>query len=517
MNIVNGIITSDDLQTLKEQAIDKVAIAVTGTMGPNGNYALIEHGGRPKVTKDGVSVAKGIKFEDRTMDLVAQVITEASIRTDKDCGDGTTTTVFLTKAFYDKFKTHNTFAEKLKMDKLLKEVLAFIDQRTIIVTPKDNLLQELALTTSNNDPVIVDNVLSIYDVVKGNPDIQARRGVDGDDRIEFTDGVQFPGGYADPSFSPQGQGTRSKFKNAQGVIFNNKVEIDIETNLSPLLEVMKENPGPLILAAKEFDRTALQIISMLRSKHNLDILPVIINAIGSAGAGILGDLALVVNGRADNVMLDFPSWVAAGYSTKSWGEVEIGGSRITVSNISDETTALIKERTESIEAQIKDMPIEQQVRATANMMRRRISNLLGGQATIVVGGEMDSDIKERYDRYVDVIRAVKSALTNGVLPGIGYTLALAGVELLKNHPDDIIAEKFADVLGAQLEFLTGERYREGMTFTNLATNDVGKTPMEIGVWDAKLATVTALKAGLKTALILTSIHATVLGPRSAAV
>lgn len=174
MNIVNGIITSDDLQTLKEQAIDKVAIAVTGTMGPNGNYALIEHGGRPKVTKDGVSVAKGIKFEDRTMDLVAQVITEASIRTDKDCGDGTTTTVFLTKAFYDKFKTHNTFAEKLKMDKLLKEVLAFIDQRTIIVTPKDNLLQELALTTSNNDPVIVDNVLSIYDVVKGNPDIDRK-------------------------------------------------------------------------------------------------------------------------------------------------------------------------------------------------------------------------------------------------------------------------------------------------------------------------------------------------------
>ncbi len=141
-------------QALSREIVDSVvkdvSEATIATMGPNGRLAVIEYSGQPKTTKDGVTVSKSIKYEDKAYDLVSQVITEAAIKTDNECGDGTTTTIFLTQALYDAFKDNLTFPVKRRLNELVEFVIKGLDDFTTHVTVDDPLLRQLALTTSNN-------------------------------------------------------------------------------------------------------------------------------------------------------------------------------------------------------------------------------------------------------------------------------------------------------------------------------------------------------------------------------
>ena len=148
------VINGTELIEHHDNAVKAVFDTVTSTMGPDGKFSLLSSGQVPKVTKDGVTVARSIKMDNPVEDLFAQVITEASVRTDRDCGDGTTTTVFLTKEFYHNFKGYTSFNDKRRIDEILKYALRCLAKRTISVTTESKELEALARTTSNNDESI---------------------------------------------------------------------------------------------------------------------------------------------------------------------------------------------------------------------------------------------------------------------------------------------------------------------------------------------------------------------------
>ncbi len=516
LNINNDVVTGEDLITLRSAAMSKVYTAVTTTMGPDGSFAVLDHGGRPKTTKDGASVARAIKFDNRVMDLVAQIMTEAAVRTERECGDGTTTTIFLTTKFFERFKDNMTFRIKRRLDALCSEAIDLIEERALTVDVDSPVLRELAMTTSNNDVTIVDKVLQIYRDIPGVPDISYYKGVDSHDIVSHSEGLGFVGGYAHPSFSPNGSNAPIDLAQTQVVLFDCALR-GLSFDVGKFLASLSGEHGPVLIIAKEFDNHTLELLSSINARPKSSgqpfILPVRISAVGTAGSGIIADIAAVLGIQTT---MSFDAWQSSDYKTDVAHDVTVSGGRFTV-GVNDTTGERVAKRVKDIERAIKQLPEEQRHSATANLMHRRISNLVGGQVSIHVGGETKSDIHERYDRFVDVGSAVKSALINGVLPGIGYTLAVVGEVIKSRYPGDTIAAEFAHVLGDQLEHLMGERYSQDMVFVNLATGEEAKHPEDINVWDAKLATVTALRAGLTTAIILASLKSAVVGGRSAAV
>lgn len=519
MNL-RGVKVKAETRQIIDETVELVATAVTSTMGPNGKLVVIDETGNPKMTKDGVTVARSIRLEDRAMDIIAKMITEASIKTDAECGDGTTTTVFLTRAFYNAFKDKLDFMTKRRVEELTKETIEMLKGMTKVISLDSSVLRNLALTTSNNDQDIVDK---LYDVFKTIPDpmIHYRRGVTGLDEIEYAKGKGFVGGYAHPIFTKDGSGAVIEVTSGNVAIFEGKFEIPKSDEAYHHTEAVLIESGfaPLIIVAREFDESTLNIMAKInhgfltggKAKQSI-LIPVRIQAIGTAGAGIIGDIAAVLGGTVD---IDFEGWKSRNYSTSPVSDISVGNSVLFVGSNDDKTRLRTEERIKQIENQINQLPASQKHTPLAKILRHRISTMLGSRVTITVGGETASDIKERLDRFEDVGRAIASALTNGVLPGIGYSLAYVGNELVKKYPDDSIVKTYADVLGEQLHMLMGREFNDPeLVYVNLATGETGKHPQDINVWDAQLATVTALRAGVSTAISLATTDTLIIGSRA---
>lgn len=520
MNI-SDVITGQETKDLVKKVVEKVAAAVVATMGPNGRYAVLDHAGNPKTTKDGVSVAKAIKLADRGEDLIAKIMTEASIRTDKECGDGTTTTIFLTREFYNEFREDMDFRTKLRLNQLCDETITRLAEHTEDASVGTYTLNQLALTTSNNDPGIVAQILEIFSTVRGIPEIEYRKGVLDTDTVEYSEGLEFIGGFASPNFTENGTGRAMLIKEPDCVIFNgsvNRVSLDDFRSLAEhiVTQIGENGPKQLVIMARDFDQEFLDRLQTVNIPLGQipTLVPVRINGAGSAGAGIVADVSVALNGVID---ADFNGWKERGFSTFKAKDMVVAMGRFKIFADTEEDRQRIENRVTEIEDQIDQMPMIQKHGATANLMRRRISSLIGGHVTVIVGGETESDIEERKDRFVDVGRAVHSAITNGVLPGMGWSLAKVGKELIAAYPEDPIVSRFASVLGKQLVHLMSRTIDDPkIEYINLATGETGSHPGWVNVWDAKLATVTALRAGLTTAIILASTESLVVGGRSAA-
>lgn len=522
-----AVIVGQEARDIIDRTVELVSAAVTSTMGPNGKLVVIDSSGTPKMTKDGVTVAKAIRLEEKGMDIIASMITEASIKTDAVCGDGTTTTVFLTRTFYNTFKDKLNFVVKRRIDELTKESVELLVSMTHPVTLDSGILRSMATTTSNNDNVIVDVLYKIFSKIP-DPNITYIQGVSGEDEVEYAKGLSFVGGFAHPSFSHQGTGKAAEIENGFVTIFEGVFKIpQDEAEIAELVafteaKVAENAESQFLILAREFDQSSLHILASLnkllidnkRMTKNF-FLPIRIQAIGTAGAGIIGDIASVLNAGYD---VEYEGWKKKHFASYPVNDLIVGMSTFFLRSCDEEAKVRVKERIEQINDQILQLPMAQKHSALAKILKHRISTLIGNKVTITVGGETASDIKERYDRFVDVGSAIASGLTNGALPGIGCSLARVGCILEKRYPDDAIVKEYSHALSRQVFHLMGREFLDPeLVFVNLATGEEAPCPEDIGVWDAQLATVTALKAGVTTALSLASTDCLILGSRNAAV
>ena len=519
-------ITIDKTGDLVKEVVRQVRQAVVATMGPNGKVAIISTGTQPKVTKDGVTVARAIKFNDPRMELINKVATEAPIKTDEECGDGTTTTTLLMAEMFQIYRDFPSYQQQAFVDKLVAMWIKELENSTIRVDVTDPRLYEMARTSSNNDTKLSRLVVDLY---QENPDafpsIELILGVESADKVVRTNGLTMSMVYSNQLYAG---------KNRSGVTYDNYVPIILDdyirgtdpTELYALLAhfektVNAAKPITVILIARSIetvmDNAILAYNQALYNKFqgnpNLQFVGCRMNgAGGSIGSMIMQDAAIMLGcqmfASLNQIMTAQPDYCT--------NPVTINAARAVVVP-DDAAKERINERVKELKETLESYDARTRFSRRARFDENRVRNMTGELITIWVGGETESDVKERKDRFEDVVKAVKSALINGIVPGVGTTLiktmnTVVGLLEKEDHegfPTDwrAIMGGVVNVAHQQNEILmrnifTDENQQKDVL--DLATGRRGQ-PEELGIFDTAYSSITALKGGSQTAKILANM------------
>lgn len=522
----------DDTQLIVQNTLEAVKTAVCSTMGPNGNLALISIGSSIKTTKDGVTVAKAIKFENPKQEIINRLITEPAVKTDDECGDGTTTTIFLTSGLYELLSEYNTFSEQRIIEEIIDKVILKLDEMSIKVDKDSELLFNTALTSSNHDEIISKVVTDIFKGTDKFPQVELKEGISHKDVVSTSQGLPLQMKFSNPIFSGKGQGEETTITNVFPYIVDNRIaNFDMEEVQRFLEGVVANNLSNVLLVARSVDNEVVQEIA--RFNHNayvnnrqFKVTVCQTNMGGSVGTSLMQDIAIILGTK---LISGLDGWNA--FTPKTIEEdLVIGSNRSLIKDVTEETQIRINERIESIKSSMNEYEGAERFSRRARFNEQRIRDLSGELITIHVGGDTISDVKERLDRYEDVIKAVRSAIINGVLPGVGTSLAKAGQEvvaeylptLAKRFPCNTLASDLLTFFTSQYNHLVGHSHllsskeQRDLLCINLVTNEKGKAE-DMGIYDTAYSSITALKGGFKTAQILSKLSTLMLGDKLSAV
>lgn len=536
----------NNTQDLVEDVMTNVRQAVVSTMGPNGKLSAITIGTSVKVTKDGVTVAKSLKFANPFQEAVNRIILEPAIKTDTECGDGTTTTILLTAELFSLYSQFPNYRERKFIDKLCNKTIDELGRMSIAVTNDSPELYSLALTSSNGDEKLATAITGIYHAAGDKyPEIELKEGLGGDDQVVRTNGLPVNLIYSNPSFSKNGNGTASEFTGFYPIVIDDNIRnVDPQVLLSLLSQLLDrtERNGTFLLIARSFDNPINSVILQINNQMKR---PAFIcaqtNFGGSVGTLLMQDISIMLNANMIKVLSD----IVYADLNQCDDILTIGATRSVFAPTSQPTIDRIAQQVVAIETELDGYERGERFSMRARFNEKRLRDLKGELITVFVGGETQSEIKERIDRFEDVSKAVKSALVNGVLPGVGTALITAGVFAMGNLADEIdadpifgkIADAFVEVIFSQYVLLMGPMMSllgtkeeknaimsavidmdepRPFVVTNMRDNTVG-TPRELGIYDTAYASITALRGGMQTAKILASLDSILIGDKLAAV
>lgn len=508
--------SKEETLQLKNEVIKASYEAVCGTMGPDGKFELVINAGIPKVTKDGVSVAKALDFNEVRRNAIAKIISEPAIKTDQEVGDGTTTTIFMMTKLYEAFHRQLNFVNTRYLDMLINETVQYLAQLTIEGDLQDPQFRDMLMTTSNYEEEIVDHILTIYRE-HNTPNITLmERAALPADKIEFNKEVYLNGRYAKDIFVP---------RKTEGVIeFNNTAivrVIIIDESLSTMTPefIMKHGsvksdndsvmPVPLVIMARTFDPRVLDFLQTCCNNGAI-ITPYELTAAGSLASNTIRDLAEI---------LDIPFYGSFDEAMKA--DIPLCGTpfNLTIDKVTmDPDNTAIKGRVEPILKELNERYEKFDIIARNSPVARnvldRIGRLTGNNITIKVTGTVPSEARERYYRYEDAMKAARTGLIYGVIPGIGYGYVMAAKhlesrfeELAQTTEQKDLLRAYLRVLCEQYSHLTGNEIPlNGIEpkFLDLITGEVEDKPTK--VFDNAAATRIALQGGWATAKTLAKLE-----------
>lgn len=526
----------DETQELVKRTVNAVFDIVGSTMGPDGNVVVIQEGTAVKTTKDGATVARSLEFSNFHEDKINQIMAEAARKTELECGDGTTTTIFLTKLYYDLFRTHTGFIKRQYIERFTTELINVLKDMTVSVDIDDPRLRQVANITANQDASIVEKVIDIFRKFE-NPIFELKEGTELEDKVAELNGMPLRMQMADPTFSSTGTGSATEFKGLHYVVVNanfTDARMTIDQLAGALEPIGQKYPEATIaLVVNQASTTFCGMVNGINhhlKNNNLKLRYTVFNTNlgGSLGSLIMGDLAAVLNAPLVTA-LDQIINHDLHYNEETIISTLTGS---TVMNPSPECKERIDARVKDIKASLSSMAAGNRFSPMGRATERRMAELMGQIVTIYVGGETMSDIKERKDRFEDVSLAVRSAMVNGILPGCGIALRDASVmaadavaALDESFPSDIIQDMVRMCFGQwrhlagiedELDMTEVRNIVKDRTIKDLATGREG-TPEELGVYDTAYASIAALKGGMTTAKILANTSSIILGNRAGAV
>ena len=414
--------------------IEKLASAVTATMGPNGRNVIIEQQmGNPVSTKDGVTVAKAIDLEDVMENIGAQLVKQASIKTADQAGDGTTTSTLLAAEILKRGmaaignKEANAVDIKRGIEQAAKEVLEFIEEHSVEITD-ENQLRQVATISANNDPEVGELIASSMDKVGREGVVTIEESRTGETYLEVVEGMQFNRGYKSIYFVTDNNSMTATLSNPQILIVDKKVTAAKE--LLPILEACSAQNKPLLIIADDIDGEALSTLVVNKMRGTLQVVAVKAPEFGDRKKAIMEDIAVLTGGQVVSP--------EKGMRLDKFNVDWLGSSRkVTVGK--DETTLVdgkgaseaIEQRVEEIKSLIENSnsPFEKET------LQDRLGRLIGGVAIVHVGGHSEVEMKEKKDRVEDALHATKAALEEGILPGGGTALYRAA-RAIDNGKDD---------------------------------------------------------------------------------
>jgi chaperonin GroEL len=419
--------------------IDKLANAVTATLGPNGRNVVISKPNEyPQSTKDGVTVAKSISLDDPIEELGVQMVKQAAIKTADNAGDGTTTSTLLAQEMVKAGLTHlsngvNAVEIKRGIDKAVKEVIEHLQMEVSEEISSEEQLTQIATISANNDPEVGALIATAMEKVGRDGVVTIEESRTGDTYLETVEGMQFDRGYKSPYFVTNNSTMQSILERPKVLIYEKKLTQVKE--LLPLLENMSNQNRSLLVIAEDIDGEALATLIVNKMRGLLKVCAVKAPDFGDRRNLIMEDIAILTGGtvvspdkgmKLDKFNLD---WL---------GECRlatIGKEETTIVDGSGNEEKL-KSRVEDLQHQIENAKSAFEV----EKLQERLAKMVGGVAIVYVGGNTETEMKEKKDRVEDALHATKAAIEEGIVPGGGAALihARTGIEDIGSIGADIV-------------------------------------------------------------------------------
>jgi chaperonin GroEL len=508
----------DDARRAIQRGVNKLADAVSVTMGPKGrNVVLDKKYGSPLIINDGVTIAKEIELEDPFENMGAQLVKEVSSKTSDIAGDGTTTATVLGRAIYNEGLRNvtagsNPMSIKRGIEKAVEAVVAQLkkDSKKISSTAET---AQVASISANNDKVIGDMIANAFEKVGGaNGVITVEEAKGIETTVETTEGMQFDQGYLSPYFTTNPDTMEAVLESPLILIYEKK--ISSMKDLLPVLEKVVQKSKPLVIISEDIDGEALATLVVNKIRGTIQVAAVKAPGFGDRRKAMLEDIAILTGGRM----------IAEDLGTKLENVElkDLGTARRLV--IDKETTTIVDGGGDKklIEARIAQL--NKQVEDTTSdydkeKLQERRAKLSGGVAVLHVGAATEVEMKEKKARVEDALHATRAALLEGIVPGGGVALlrAQSALDGLKLEGDELVgAEIIRRALEAPLRTIANNagidgavavdkvRSLKGNEGLNANTNTY-EDLVKIGVIDPTKVTRSALQnAASIAALMLTT-------------
>lgn len=514
------LVFEDEARGPLAAGVSKLARAVVSTLGPRGRTAVLDKGwGAPKITKDGVTVAKEIDLDDPYENLGAQLVKEAASKTGDVAGDGTTTATLLAEAIYlEGLRMVAAGADPMALgrgihaakDALIKS----IQKMAVPVNEKDKKeLTQIATIAGNNDPTIGTVLADAFVKVGKNGVITVEEGRQAETTVDVVEGMQFDRGFLSPHFVTNQDNQSVEFEKCLVLIYEDK--ISNAKDLIPLLEAISKAGKPLLIIAEDVEGESLATLVVNKLRGILNVAAVKAPGYGDRRKAMLGDIATLT--AANAIFKDL------GISLDSVKLSDLGTAKKVVIT-SDNTTiiggagakAAIDSRAEQIRNEIKTTTSDYD----REKLQERLAKLAGGVAQVNVGAATETAMKERKALMEDAYHATRAALEEGIVPGGGVTLLRCEkvLDKLELTGDEALGAKIIQkVLDAPLRAIATNAGLDGAVVVNRVRQMKGKNDgydadkdsycdlFEAGVVDPAKVVRTALQnAASVAALLLTT-------------
>ena len=418
------------------KGVNTLADAVKVTLGPKGrNVVLDKSFGAPRITKDGVSVAKEIELKDKFENMGAQMLREVASKTNDIAGDGTTTATVLAQAIVQEGMKSvsagmNPMDLKRGIDQAVIKVVADLKARSKDVKGSEEISQ-VGVISANGDREVGEKIAEAMEKVgkEGVITVEEAKGLEFE--LDVVEGMQFDRGYLSPYFITNPDKMVAELDNPYILIHEKKL-----TNLQPMLPILEavvQAGRPLLIIAEDIEGEALATLVVNKLRGGLKIAAVKAPGFGDRRKAMLEDIAILTNGEMISEDL--------GIKLESVTLNMLGEAKNVMID-KDNTTIVdgagssdnIKARVEAIRNQVENTTSDYD----KEKLQERLAKLAGGVAVIKVGGATEVEVKEKKDRVDDALHATRAAVEEGIVPGGGTALlyATAALEGLKGENDD---------------------------------------------------------------------------------
>lgn len=425
----------NDCRRALQSGIDKLADAVSVTLGPKGRNVVLDDPGVPKIINDGLTIARAIELSDAIENAGAMLIREVASKTNDSAGDGTTTAIVLAREIVKLgmlavASGANPIALKRGMDRTVGELVQVLRRKSLPISRKEDIRAVASISAGNND-FIGDLISEAIDQIGPDGVIQIESSSSFDTTVEVQEGMKVDKGYVSPHFITNQDKSIVEFQNAKVIVTDQK--ITSIKHIIPLLEKTTQLSVPLLIIAEDVSSEVLATLILNKLRGMINVAAIKCPGFGEGKKGILQDIALMTG--ADFLASDL------GLTLEDITSDQLGiAQKITITSSSTTIVADPSTRAE-IQARISQIKKDLAESKNTNLSRKlseRIAKLSSGVAVIRVGAPTEAELEDTKLRIEDAKNATFAAIDEGIAPGGGATY----VQLSKHIPK--ISDSFED-------------------------------------------------------------------------
>ena len=420
-----------DARTRMLEGVDILANAVKVTLGPKGRNVVLEKSfGAPRITKDGVTVAKDIELKDKFQNMGAQMVREVASKANDVAGDGTTTATVLAQSIAQEGARAvaagmNPMDLKRGIDMAVEAVVATLESKSKKISTSDEVAQ-VGTISANGEEEIGKMIAEAMERVGNEGVITVEEAKSLDTELDVVEGMQFDRGYLSPYFVTDAEKMRAVLE--EPYILLHEKKLSNLQDMLPILEKVVQSGRPLLIIAEDIEGEALATLVVNRLRGGLKVAAVKAPGFGDRRKAMLEDIAILTQGTviSEEVGISLDAVT-----------LEMLGSAKRVEITKDETT-IVDGIGDKGEIEARCSQIRAQAEETASdydreKLQERLAKLAGGVAVIRVGGATEVEVKERKDRVDDAMHATRAAVEEGIVPGGGVALvkSIASLDSLK--------------------------------------------------------------------------------------